>query len=176
LVDVGYPDLTIDRVARRAGTNKNAIYRRWPNRAALAVAAFGQMAGSEAPIADTGDLRGDVLAVLRRINTDAASPAGIIWRSLISSIGDDPELRAQLLERIADDAATTWLDILGRAVARGEASPDALHPRVATAAIVLLRNEYITRGIGSTVPDSAVVEIVDAVYMPLIRGRGMKPV
>jgi hypothetical protein len=56
-------------------------------------------------------------------------------------------------------------------VARGEAPPEALHPRVATVAVVLLRNEYITRGI-PTVPDGVLVEIVDEVYLPLVRGRG----
>jgi len=59
-------------------------------------------------------------------------------------------------------------------VARGEAPPEALHPRVATVAIVLLRNEYITRGI-ATVPDSVLVEIVDEVYLPLVRRCGPAP-
>src|SRR6266536_1308207 len=130
LIAGGYLDLTMDRVARRAGTNKNAIYRRWPNRAALAIAAYRQMAGSEAPVADTGTLRTDVLATLRGINSDAASPAGVIRRSLVSSIGDDPELRARLLERVADVAATTWLQILGRAVARAEEPQDRMHAAV----------------------------------------------
>jgi hypothetical protein len=38
-------------------------------------------------------------------------------------------------------------------------------------AVVLLRNEYVTRGY-PTVPDSVIVEIVDQVYLPLVRGRG----
>jgi AcrR family transcriptional regulator len=33
LAETGYSGLAMDRVARRAGTNKNAIYRRWPSRA-----------------------------------------------------------------------------------------------------------------------------------------------
>ena len=33
LTESGYAGLTMDRVARRAGTNKNTIYRRWPSRA-----------------------------------------------------------------------------------------------------------------------------------------------
>src|SRR4051794_29974940 len=40
LTEAGYAGLTMDRVAQRAHTNKNAIYRRWPNRAALGVAAY----------------------------------------------------------------------------------------------------------------------------------------
>src|SRR5262249_1822919 len=55
--------------------------------------------------------------------------------------------------------------------ARGEARPEALHPRVATVAIVLLRNEYVTRGI-TTAADEVLVEIVEEVYLPLVRGRG----
>jgi hypothetical protein len=58
-----------------------------------------------------------------------------------------------------------------RAATRGEVPPEALHPRLATVAVVLLRNEYITRGV-HVVPDRVVVEIVDEVYLPLLRGRG----
>ena len=64
--------------------------------------------------------------------------------------------------------------MLGRAVARGEASPEALHPRVATTAVVLLRNEYVTRGIANA-PDHVLVEIVDEIFLPLVRGRGVTP-
>ena len=48
--------------------------------------------------------------------------------------------------------------------------PEALHPRVATVAVVLLRNEYVTRGC-PTAPDHVLIEIVDEVYVPLVRGR-----
>lgn len=61
--------------------------------------------------------------------------------------------------------------VMGRAVARGEASPEALHPRVATAAMVLLRNEFVVRGV-PTAPDDVLVEITDDVYLPLVRQRG----
>jgi len=64
--------------------------------------------------------------------------------------------------------------VLGRAVARGDAQPEALHPRVATTAVVLLRNEYVTRGIATT-PDQVLVEIIDEVYLPLVRRRGVAP-
>jgi hypothetical protein len=45
-----------------------------------------------------------------------------------------------------------------------------LNSRVATLPIVLLRAEYLTRGI-CPVPDSVLVEIVDEVYLPLVRQR-----
>ena len=40
LAEVGYVDLSIDRVAAGAGTSKPVIYRRWPTRARLVSAAL----------------------------------------------------------------------------------------------------------------------------------------
>jgi AcrR family transcriptional regulator len=174
LLAVGYVGLTMDRVAERAGTNKNAIYRRWPSRAALAVAAYRLMAAGDQPLPDTGTLRDDALELLRRANRAWASPVGAVQRSLLAGVADDPQLLAMIQERANDAGSAFWLTVLGRAVARGEARPEALHPRVATVAVVLLRNEYVTRGI-PTAPDHVLIEIVDEVYVPLVRGRGVVP-
>jgi hypothetical protein len=89
----------------------------------------------------------------------------------VAAAGGAQNLLAQLADQSADATAATWLVILGRAVARGEAAPESLHPRVATVAIVLLRNEFVTRGVPSA-PDEVLVEIVDEVYLPLVRKRG----
>src|SRR5262249_18152635 len=153
------------------GTNKNTIYRRWPSRAALGIAAYRQLAVATMQLPDTGELRGDVLELLRSSNRTWSSPIGGILRALLAGARDDPPLLAQIQENSADAGSAPWLTILARAVARGEAPPETLHLRVATVAIVLLRNEYVPRGY-PTVPDSVLVEIVDQVYLPLIRGRG----
>lgn len=170
LADVGYAGLTMDKVAQRAGTNKNAIYRRWPNRLALGSAAYRQLT-TTVPAPDTGDLRDDVLELLRGANRHWSSPLGAILRELLAAAGGAAELLAQLPDQSPDAAAAMWLTVLGRAVARGEAAPEALHPRVATVAIVLLRNEFVMRGV-ATAPDDVLVEIVDEVYLPLVRQRG----
>lgn len=173
LTESGYAGLTMDKVATRAGTNKNAIYRRWPNRLALGIAAYRQLTTAVQP-PDTGDLRGDVLELLRGANRHWSSPLGAILRELMSAAGGASEFLAQLPERSGAAGAAAWLTILGRAVARGEASPEALHPRVATVAIVLLRNEFVVRGV-PTAPDDVLVEIADEVYLPLVRQRGPAP-
>src|SRR5262252_3670158 len=170
LTESGYAGMTMDRVARRARTNKNTIYRRWPNRAALGIAAYRQLATATLQLPDTGELRGDVLELLRSANRTWSSPIGGILRALLAGARDDPQLLAQIQENSADAGSAAWLMILARAVARGEAPPEALHPRVATVPVALLRNEYVTRGYPS-VPDSVIVEIVDQVYLPLVRGR-----
>jgi AcrR family transcriptional regulator len=169
LAQTGYSGLTMDRVAKRAGTNKNAIYRRWPDRLALGIAAYRKLARTIQP-PDAGDLRDDALELLRRANRHWSSPLGAVLRELLTAAGSAQKLVAQLPEQSTDAMTAMWLTILGRAVARGEASPESLHPRVATVAIVLLRNEFVTRG-APTAPDEVLIEIVDEVFLPLVRRR-----
>ncbi|MFG3706097.1 TetR/AcrR family transcriptional regulator [Micromonospora sp. NPDC047670] len=172
LRESGYAGMTMDRVAARAGTNKNAIYRRWPQRAALGIAAYQHLSDAAMPNPDTGTLRGDALELLRRANETWSSPHGAILRGLLAAAADDPELLTLMRERSGADAMDrAWLAMLERAVARGEAPAAAAHRRVATTPMMLLRAEYAMRGI-PTVPDEVLVEIVDEVFLPLVRGRG----
>ncbi|GAA0935600.1 TetR/AcrR family transcriptional regulator [Nonomuraea longicatena] len=173
LTESGYAGLTMDRVAARAGTNKNAIYRRWPGRLALGIAAYRRLATTVQP-PDTGSLREDALELLRQANRTWSSPLGAVLRDLLAAAGGTAELLGQLQDQSGDAVAAPWLLVLGRAVARGEAAPEALHPRVATSAVVLLRNEFVVRG-APTAPDDVLVDIVDEVYLPLVRGRGLAP-
>jgi AcrR family transcriptional regulator len=172
LTESGYAGLTMDRVAARAGTNKNAIYRRWPDRLALGVAAYKLLATTIQP-PDTGNLRDDALETLRRANRHWSSPLGAILRELVAAAGGAQQLTGHLPEQSTDAMTAMWLAILGRAVARGEASPEALHPRVATVAMVLLRNEFVTRGVPRA-PDEVLVDIVDEVFLPLVRNRSVQ--
>jgi AcrR family transcriptional regulator len=120
LLEDGYQGLTIDGVAVRAKVGRPTIYRRWPSKAALVVAALARSTGL-APAPDTGSLRGDLLAVQRHqvalMNSDG-------WRritpGLTADLAADPELaRTYLEEYIAPRRRSVW-DALDRGIARGE--------------------------------------------------------
>lgn len=169
LIESGYRGMTMDRVAARAGTSKNAIYRRWPSRVVLGVAAYRNMlptAPEDTP--DTGDLRSDALALLDRANTRMTSPAGKVVRELLAGMREEPEMVHELREQVASAGTAAWLTILSRAAARGEVGTAALNPRVATAAVALLRNEYSLNGATAVRPE-VLVEIIDQVFLPLVR-------
>jgi AcrR family transcriptional regulator len=169
----GYAGMTMDRVAQRAGTNKNAIYRRWPARAALGVAAYRHLVDAELQVPDTGTLRGDALALLRAANATWSSPQGAVLRDLLAAAGDDPDLLTLLREQAGSNSMdAAWRTLLERAVARGEASQEAVHPRVAALPITVLRGEFALRGLPE-VADEVLVEIVDEIFLPLVRGRGL---
>ncbi|MFG1683148.1 TetR/AcrR family transcriptional regulator [Nonomuraea sp. NPDC049269] len=168
LADGGYTRLTIDRVAQRAGTNKTAIYRRWPNRAALALAAYHEFVRRPAALPDTGELRSDVLLLLRgAVARMGSSAGGEILRGVMSEIHAHPELRRHLHEEFAQEP-NLMMTILGRAVARGEARPEALRPRVASVPVVMLRQEYLL-GQAAEITDETLIEIVDQVFLPMVR-------
>jgi AcrR family transcriptional regulator len=125
LGETGYADLSVDAIARRAGTSKPAIYRRWPSKAHLVHEAVFPI-GEATELPDTGSLESDVRAMVRRsadvLTTPAASAA---LTGLVGELATDPTLHAALLQRFSGILSQGLTDRLADAVARGEARPDA---------------------------------------------------
>ncbi|WP_329246145.1 TetR/AcrR family transcriptional regulator [Actinoallomurus sp. NBC_01490] len=175
LAENGYDRFTMNRVAMRAGTNKSTIYRRWPSRASLALAGYRQLAARPESPPDTGDLRSDVITLLRTASDQLSSPvAAEILRGLMADAHREPELMAGLRDEIAYGEPGAMLTVLARAVARGQARQDALTPRIATVAMALLRNEYLMQR-SSRVSNETIAEIVDLVFLPLVRPASPTP-
>src|SRR6201996_4500703 len=102
LVEAGFAKLTMESVAARAKTGVAVLYRRWPNKDDLAIAAI-QHYGKTRPveIPDTGSLRGDLFALLGAVN-DARSAFTVIatatFAGLLASTGLTPaEVRVQIM-------------------------------------------------------------------------------
>ncbi|WP_328314474.1 TetR/AcrR family transcriptional regulator [Streptomyces sp. NBC_00442] len=166
LAEVGYASLTMERVAVRARTGKAAVYRRWPSRAQLVVDACKVGKISEVDLPDTGELRGDVLLLLRQMAATMATPLGDIMRGLLAEMTRDPELAELIRQRIHTVRPATIRVVLERAVARGEVEPWVLTSRRATVATDLLRNQFLL--FGAPVEDEVITDIVDDVYLPLL--------
>ncbi|HXH39591.1 MAG TPA: helix-turn-helix domain-containing protein [Thermoanaerobaculia bacterium] len=108
----GYRELSLDEVARRAGTAKSSIYRRWPSKAALAA----EIVRREAPPPHAA---ADANAALRAFEELLDGPLGGVVASLIGEAQESAETRAmvvalvapyrQLLLRFADDDAADRL-------------------------------------------------------------------
>jgi AcrR family transcriptional regulator len=160
LAEVGYLRLTMEGVAARAQTGKQVLYRRWRNRAELVIAAVRQrVTPLTSDLPDTGRLRDDVLAVLRRMAGRYAEIGPDAIHGLMMEAGDlGPDFHGVL--------AGTMTAILRRAEARGEVRPDRITPRIAALPVDLARNEMLVAR--DQVPDAALVEIVDQIFLPLV--------
>jgi AcrR family transcriptional regulator len=124
LAETGYADLSVDAIARRAGTSKPAIYRRWPSKAHLVHEAVFPI-GDATALPDTGSLARDVREMVRRSADVLTTPAArAALPGLVGEMAADPTLHTALLERFADILSTGLTDRLTDAVARGEARPD----------------------------------------------------
>ena len=124
LDEAGYSASTIDAVARRAGTTKPAIYRRWPTRQRLVLAALGHRLGvAHAPdtgctLCDLGECLKVFLAAFRRMPPGALGP-------LFADCAGDRELRATFMRTLFDPPRAAVRETLQRARERGDLRPDA---------------------------------------------------
>ncbi|MFF0410939.1 TetR/AcrR family transcriptional regulator [Kitasatospora sp. NPDC004745] len=168
LADHGYDRLTMDGVAARARTSKPVLYRRWPNRAALVVAALGRNAPDYREPPDTGDLKTDLALFLRGLlHRFDDLPTDAVHGFLVDLMRD-PELRGIFRGGLTAQGPVSSLEVMmRRAVDRGEIDPARLTPRVLSLPLDLLRDAFL---IGGTVPPDRVVdEILDEVVLPLLR-------
>jgi AcrR family transcriptional regulator len=158
---VGYVNLSVEGVADRAHTGKQVLYRRWRNRAELVVAAMRHRSVSLADdVPDTGELRGDVLAVLGRMTRRYHDIGPDVLHGLMAEASDlDPEFLSVI--------TTAMETILKRAADRGEIRPEAVTRRITTLPVDLFRHEMLlTR---APIPETAPAEIVDEIFLPLLR-------
>ena len=125
LQEQGYSGLTIDGVADRAGVGRPTIYRRWPSKPALVVAALVDSARLAVPERDTGSLRRDLIAVQRHQVELMSSPVSRrVTAGLIADLASDPHLAETYVSQyLAPRRATVW-QVLQRGVDRGELAAD----------------------------------------------------
>ncbi|WP_405950624.1 TetR/AcrR family transcriptional regulator [Streptomyces prunicolor] len=164
LADVGYARLTMEGVAARARTGKQVLYRRWPNRAELVKAALPHRTGFIVDqVPDTGELREDLLALLRLMAERQREIGPDVIRGLLAEVTDlDPKVFGIMHDIL--------LTLLQRAVKRGEIPTADLPRRAVTVPADLLRYEMVLSR--DPVADATLVGIVDDVYLPLLAGRG----
>ena len=89
LQEHGYDRLTVDAVAMTARASKATIYRRWPTKAELVLAAFVEGTRHVAVDPDTGSLRGDLLRLGERISAHVSSHASTI-RAVLVEVSEAP--------------------------------------------------------------------------------------
>ena len=142
----GYADLSVDAIARRAGTSKPAIYRRWPSKAHLVHEAVFPI-GDATALPDTGSLAGDVREMMRRTVAVLTSPAArAALPGLVGEMATDLTLHTALLERFGDILSRGLTERLDAAAARGAVRPDVTAADLVEALAGITFLALLTRG------------------------------
>ena len=170
LQEHGYDGLTVDAVASAARASKATVYRRWPSKAELVLAAFNEGVRQVAVPPNTGTLRGDLLQVGEICGEQVHQHASTI-RAVLVEASRHPELNDALQHQFIEQRKALVQHILRQAVERGEIAEAALTDELWD----LLPGYLIFRSIipGSPPTRRTVQALVDNFIIPgLTRPRG----
>ena len=119
LSERGWVRSSIEEIAERAGVSKASIYRRYPSKAALALAAVAADRQAKFPSVDTGSVWGELTAFALGAERMSRTPCRKILCGLIAEGPVDPEVAA-MLRQAWQFRRDLIHGIVGRGVARHE--------------------------------------------------------
>ncbi|SRR6266567_1727401 len=126
LAEQGFDGMSIEEVAARAGVGKTTIYRWWDSKEALALEAL-QRLYVKAPIADTGNLRQNIIAILEGFTRHMEQDEPLLDSLRFKLLGDfktHPELFQMFFSLILEPRLQQFSQMIEHAQARGELRKD----------------------------------------------------
>jgi AcrR family transcriptional regulator len=164
----GYDRLTLDAVATTAQASKATVYRRWPTKAELVLAAFIEGVRQSAVPPDTGTLRGDLLGLGEIILEQTHQHSGTI-RAVLVEVSNNPALNEAMQHEFIDQRRALLRYVLQQAVNRGEIDGAAISNELWD----VLPGYLIFRSIIQNRPPSTdtVRALVDEVLIPSLTRR-----
>lgn len=171
LLEHGYDRLTMDAVALRAKASKATLYRRWSSKAALVVDAVHRSKKAADPQdADTGSLRGDLIATFCGPTGMTESDSTSLLAAVITALHTDDEFACLFRERFLAPKIEMNQRIYARARERGELASDCdieiLGPALPG---ILLHRAFI---LGQPITQDIVERVVDTIILPAATGVG----
>ncbi len=120
----GYPALTIEEIAARAGVGKTTVYRWWPSRAHLVSELLTDRLLEWGEVPDTGESRRDIVEYMA---VNFRNQAGIAGQVMTQLAGDATGGHAmqQLRERFVAPRREMGRAVLVRAISRGDLPANA---------------------------------------------------
>lgn len=100
--DVGVARLSMEGIARRAGTAKTSLYRRWPTPGDILLDAMYHTYPQEAPTPGADDLRGDLVRALMLLRDTMSRSLGQAMFSVVAEARHHPELYDRFVREVFD--------------------------------------------------------------------------
>jgi AcrR family transcriptional regulator len=159
----GVAGTTIEGVAADAGVGKTTIYRRWPTKTDLILAAISNIVPPGDP-PDTGSMAGDMaaLAETQRRRLAGSGLSGIVPRVLAESMSD-PQLHQDFVDRVVEPFRSMLRLFIERGIDRGELRPD-----LEVEALVDLLHAIPIYRILMSRGDPGALEQVPGAYLPIL--------
>jgi AcrR family transcriptional regulator len=117
--------MSVDAIAAAADTTKPTIYRRWPSKEELAIAALAHLQTDQQP-KPSGSTRDDLIALLRDFRKKLIRPNGMAMiGTLLAEEQHTPRLLSLFRKKIVASRRAGVLEILKAAQERNEIRQDA---------------------------------------------------
>ncbi|GAA1959388.1 TetR/AcrR family transcriptional regulator [Agromyces allii] len=168
LAETGYEGMTVEMVAARAKAGKATLYRRWPSKAELVLDAVACMKRGdvEAPLPDTGTLRGDLVALIKPRSIAEAEKKLQIMAGLASMLSRSPELADTAYATLVEPRANLNRMLFQRAVDRGEITGE--HDLETLAVVSAAMASYRLMLLRKPVDREFLLSIIDGVILPAL--------
>jgi AcrR family transcriptional regulator len=147
--DAGWAGFSLEAVARRARVGREALYRRWTDKAQLLAQAVTARAPQLEPV-DTGSTVGDLTALARHFLDSYRGPSGVVGLRMVLDARTNPELAEQFAALLDSDRAGEARRIVQRAVSRGDVAADV----PATVVLQTIAGATLTHVLYATSPPS----------------------
>jgi AcrR family transcriptional regulator len=163
LIRVGYGGLSMESVATDAGVAKTTVFRRYPSKRDLVMAALTREVPFEAPTMDIPARDALDLFVRQAITMLVESGAVRVLASLLVEDRREPGLLDAFRERLIGPRRALVVDMLQRGVERGELRPD-IDPLIVTELVAgAVFAHHVVLGQHTT--DAWIESIVDHVWL-----------
>jgi AcrR family transcriptional regulator len=162
LAEEGFARMSIEQVAVRAGVGKPTIYRRWPSKVDLVIAALSRP-GATRSASSEGSVRERLTRLIEELCASVRTEsAKRVLAALVAEIPRNPELASAVREVFLAKRQETAYALLREGVASGELRAD-LDPELASDALVgpIMLRVLLT---GGRITSSLAATLVNAFY------------
>lgn len=162
LASEGFARMSIEHVAASAGVGKTSIYRRWPSKVELVIAALSRP-NAERPERTEGSVRERLTRLVEDLcSSIRREPGKGVLAALVAEIPRDPELAAAVREVFLARRRATAFALLREGIEKGELRED-LDLELATDALVgpVMVRALLT---GGPIPSTLAEPVVEAFF------------
>jgi AcrR family transcriptional regulator len=159
----GFEGVCVELVAARAGVGKATIYRRWPNKEELLLAALGSLK-SPYPEPAGVSVRDDLLAIVQVMCADKADPRKARRYALLLGEGEKyPRLMARYKAEVVEPRRDMIRAVIRRGIETGELRPDTdVEISMLTLTGAIMAQE---KSVGGTLDGDFAIRLVDGLLL-----------
>lgn len=165
----GYSRMTVDGIAREAGVTRPTIYRRWPSKAELTIAAISDLMSKD-KLTMSGDARAELVGIVRAVYRALIEQGRMqLLGSIFAEDHHNPDFVSLFRNHVIEPRRGQFHDALSSGIASGQVREDVDIPIVTDFLIGSFLSRWLS---GMPVPADWPEQTVDLIW-PVISAESV---